>query len=189
MGILILGALGLYLLVSISAVAFAVGYARKHGKSTKRWGWIAALVMFLIPFWDWLPTAAVHQYYCAKDSGFWVYKTLDQWRLENQGAMRDLRADNQPLQTMPYGYLQVLDERFAIETHRTLPVPLLSTQIDEDLLVDRRTGEILAKGIVVGSGVGNLATGGGMKFWLNQKPCTQKDFWKLIAEIEQSRGK
>ena len=26
---------------------------------------------------------AQHQYYCAKDSGFWVYKTLDQWKVDN----------------------------------------------------------------------------------------------------------
>jgi hypothetical protein len=36
--------------------------------------------MYLIPFWDWLPTVAAHRYYCWKDSGFAVSKTLDQWR-------------------------------------------------------------------------------------------------------------
>lgn len=189
MGIFVLGALGLYLLVLVSAVLFAISYARKHGKGTKRWGWGVALVVFLIPFWDWLPTVAVHQYYCAKDSGFRVYKSLDQWKLENPGVMRNLRAVKQPIQAVPYGYLQILDERFAIETHRTLPVPLLTTQVDEDLLVDRKTGEILAKGVVVASGVGNLSTGGGVRFWLNQNPCIQKDFWRLVGEIEKSRGK
>jgi hypothetical protein len=71
-------------------VALAVRYARKHGKSAKRWGWGAVLVMYLVPFWDWLPTVAVHKYYCAKDSGFWIYRTLDQWKLEHPGVMETL---------------------------------------------------------------------------------------------------
>lgn len=189
MGIFILGAIALYLVASIVVVIGVIRYARKNSKNTKRWGWGAVLVMYLIPFWDWLPTVAVHQYYCATESGFWVYKTLDQWRAENPGVMEDLHKIRQPIQAVPYGYLQILDERFAIETHRTLPVPLLTTKVDEDLLVDRMKGEVLAKGVVVGSGVGSFATGGGLKFWLNLSPCIQKDFWKLITEIENSRAK
>ena len=90
MGLVIFAAIGLYLLISIGVVAWAIRYARKSGKSAKRWGWGALLVMYLIPFWDWIPTVAVHQYYCAKDSGFWVYKTLDQWKAENPGVMEGL---------------------------------------------------------------------------------------------------
>ena len=70
MGLAILAAMGLYLLISIGAVFWALRYAKKNGKSAKRWGWSAALVMYLIPFWDWVPTVAVHQYYCAKEAGF-----------------------------------------------------------------------------------------------------------------------
>ncbi|MDR3221603.1 MAG: hypothetical protein LBU46_06320 [Candidatus Accumulibacter sp.] len=60
MGILIVGAMGLYLLFSIIVVLSVIRQARKHGESAKRWGWGAALVMYLIPFGDWLPTVAVH---------------------------------------------------------------------------------------------------------------------------------
>ncbi len=81
-----------YLLVSVAAVRGAIGYARKNGKSAKRWGWGAAFVMYSLVFWDWIPTVAVHQYYCAKDSGFWVYKTLDQWKAENPGVAETLVA-------------------------------------------------------------------------------------------------
>ncbi|MBK7764911.1 MAG: hypothetical protein IPI44_01795 [Sulfuritalea sp.] len=92
MGILIVGAMGLYLLIAFGVVIGAISHARKHGKSTKRWGWGAALVMYLIPFWDWIPTVAVHQYYCATEAGFWVYKTPEQWKKENPGVMETLVA-------------------------------------------------------------------------------------------------
>jgi len=96
MGFLILGAMGVYLLVSVGVVLAAIGYARKNGRSAKRWGWGAALVMYLIPFWDWLPTVAVHQYYCATESGFWIYKTFDQWKRENPVGMETLATGHLP---------------------------------------------------------------------------------------------
>jgi len=96
MGIVIIGVMGLYLLISIGVVAWAINYAKKNGKSAKRWGWGAALVMYMIPFWDWIPTVATHQFYCAKDSGFWVYKTFDQWKAENPGVIGTLTTQQVP---------------------------------------------------------------------------------------------
>ncbi|MDZ4098121.1 MAG: hypothetical protein U1E13_05400 [Methylophilaceae bacterium] len=43
-GLMVLIAFGLYLLISALVVRGAIGYARKNGKGTKRWGWGAALV-------------------------------------------------------------------------------------------------------------------------------------------------
>jgi hypothetical protein len=96
MGILILGIACIYLLISIVIVLSAIRHARRTGLSAKRWGWGAAFVMWLIPFWDWLPTVAVHQYYCATESGFWVYKTLDQWKKENPGVIETLAKEHLP---------------------------------------------------------------------------------------------
>jgi len=90
MGLVILGALVIYGLVSIVVVLLAIRHAKKNGKSATRWGWGAALVMYLIPFWDWLRTVAMHQYNCATQSGFWVYKTPEQWMKENPGIMESL---------------------------------------------------------------------------------------------------
>lgn len=191
-GLVVLGAIGLYLLISVLVVRWAIRHARANGKSVKGWGWGAALVMYLLVFWDWIPTVAVHQYYCAADSGFWVYKTLDQWKAENPGVMETLVAQR-AIERMPYGDLQTLDERFAIETHRRTPIPLLSTEIAERSLVDRKTGAVLAKGIDVGSGYGNLAVGAdswqAYKFWLRQKPCVVNGIWNLSTELQNMRGK
>lgn len=187
-GLAYLVALVVYLLISIGVVRWAISYARKNGKSAKRWGWGAAFVMYNIVFWDWMPTVAVHQFYCAKDSGFWVYKTLDQWKVENPGGMETLHLTLQPSQRTAYGDVDILDERFAIETHRRQPVPFLTTTIAERRIVDRKTGEILEMAVDVGSGVGNSGIGGGLKFWINQKPCAAMKFWEFTAQLEQMRG-
>jgi hypothetical protein len=58
-------------------------------------------------------TVAVHQYYCAKDAGFWVYKTLGQWKAENPGVMETLVSNKArpPVQTS-YGPAAILNQRF-----------------------------------------------------------------------------
>ncbi len=86
-GLIVIAIAVAYLLLSIAVVKGARAYARNAGRSMARWGWGAALAMWLIPFWDWLPTVAMHQYTCAAEAGFWVYKTPEQWRQENPGEM------------------------------------------------------------------------------------------------------
>ena len=184
-GIIVIPAVLLYLLLSIVVVYLAIRYARKSGRSTKRWGWGAALVMYLIPFWDWLPTVATHQYCCAKDAGFWVYKTLDQWKTENPGVADRLHFRLETSRTS-YGELYVLNERFAVETRRRKAISVLPTTITEDRLVDVGNGDVLAKAIRVGSNM-NPATDGlrGYKFWLGSEPCVPQGLEKLTAEIQK----
>ena len=169
MGILILGIAGIYLLISIAVVLLVVRYARNKGAGAKRWGWGAVLVMWLIPFWDWLPTAAVHQYYCATESGFWVYKTLEQWKTENPGVMEELVAFKD-VRSANSAYL--LNERFKWVIKRDGDF-LFNQWRQEYQIVDRKTEEILGRYIDFYTGNGNI--GGAdipMKFWLQSGLCS-----------------
>lgn len=98
MGVVILGAIALYLIISLVVVVLAAKAAKKQGRSPWRWGGAAALVMYLLVFWDQIPTVVAHKYYCGKDAGFWVYKTLDQWKAENPGVAETL-SERQKAQT------------------------------------------------------------------------------------------
>lgn len=189
MGLVILVVLGLYLLVSVGVVRYAARWARKRERRPWVWGGLAAFVMYNLVFWDWIPTMVAHKYYCATQAGFWVYKTLDQWKAENPRVMETLKLQLKPHQSTPFGEVDRLDDRFAIETRRRRPIPFLSTTISERRLLDAKTGEVLERAVDVGSGVGNIATGGGWKFWLNQKPCAAMEFWNFTAQLEQMRGR
>lgn len=183
-GIVVIPAVLLYLLLSIVVVRLAIRFARSSGRSAMRWGWGAVLGMYLIPFWDWLPTVATHQYYCAKDSGFWVYKTLDQWKAENPGIAHGLHFKLQASRTS-YGELYVLNERFSVEVRRKIPITILPTTITEERLVDVGNGNVLAKTIRVGSKIDPAVDGlRGYKFWLGSKSCVPHGLEKLTAEIE-----
>jgi hypothetical protein len=187
MGAVVILVMGLYLLISIGVVKAAIAYARKNGKRVWAWGWGAALVMYLIPFWDWIPTVVMHRYYCATEAGFWIYKTPEQWIKENPGVISGLRPILS-IQQIAEGERYVLDQRFCIDTVRQIPVPGLSTRIVNRSLIDQVTGEVLAREIGVGSGDRPMATGGSYKFWLRMTPCNADGIASLTRKIEQLRN-
>ena len=175
MGLVIFAAIGLYLLISIAVVCGMVRTARKNGRNAKLLGWSAALMMYLIPFWDWLPTVATHQYYCAKDSGFWVYKTLDQWKQENPGVMETL-VMNKGAPSTRQGQMEnfidtyYLNQRFNWIVKKNGPF-LLNRWRREQELVDTKTGELLARYVDFSTGNGNIGGESPIKFWLQSEHC------------------
>ena len=96
MGLIVLAVMSLYLLISIGVVKGAIAYARERGESPTRWGWSAALVMYLIPFWDLLPTIIADQYNCSNNSGFFVYKSVEEWKKLNPGVFETLSLAHLP---------------------------------------------------------------------------------------------
>ena len=185
MGFFIVVAMGLYLLISVGVVTWAISHAKKNGKSAKRWGWGAALVMYLIPFWDWLPTVATHQFYCAKDSGFWVYKTLDQWKAENPGVMEGLVETNNSPKGAPPNWptenwagekIASINQRFGMVYKSHLSTPdegelFLHVWRWQDELVDKKTGEVLARQVDFSTGNGFIGGEPELRFWLHSDHC------------------
>ena len=175
-GPIVLGAALLYLLISIAVVLWSIRYARNSGKSAKRWGWGAALVMYLIPFWDWLPTVAVHQYYCATEAGFWVYKPVDQWKVENPGVMETLVANkgypsSHVGDMANYTTTNFLNSRFNLVVKHRGPL-FLHRWSREDTLIDSKTNETLARYVDFSTSQERRQAGwSGWKFWLDSRHC------------------
>ncbi|MDD5058071.1 MAG: hypothetical protein PHQ60_09365 [Sideroxydans sp.] len=183
-GLAYLAVFGVYLLASVGAVMWAVGYARKNGKSAMGWGLGVAFVMYNIVFWDWIPTVAVHQYYCEKEAGFWVYKTLDQWKAENPGVMEGL-VDNSPNEKYPNWPTEDWAGKKITSINQRLGILYkdhLSSAEESELflngwrwkteLVDKKTGEVLARRIDFSTGNGGYTAGmHSMRFWLASESC------------------
>jgi hypothetical protein len=168
-GLVVFGAIGLYFLLSIWVARQVIRYARNNGKSAKRWGWGAVLVMYLIPFWDWIPTVGVHQFYCAKDSGFLAYKTLDQWKAENPGVMETLVA-NKTAMSIQNAYM--LNQRFNWVIKQVPYFPLNHMMREEWQVVDSKTGEVLARYVNYSASHERRQAGWtGWKFWLDSPYC------------------
>ncbi len=198
MGLLYLGAFAVYLVIAIGIVWLVRAHARANGKSTARWGWGAALVMYLIPFWDWIPTVAMHRYYCASEAGFWVYKTPEQWMKENPGVMEGLVEDRATQSSRIGNSANRIDTRslnqyfyWTTEKHQTIAaLPIYRWQ---DELVEKRNRQAVARRIDFSSGEGRDS----LKIWMNISECPSgertlialRQFVQSIVIVNQREAK
>jgi hypothetical protein len=200
MGLVVFAVMGLYLLISVLVVAGAVRYARTNRKSPARWGWSAALVMYLIPFWDWIPTVAMHRNYCEKEAGFWVYKTPEQWKKENPGVMETLVANKgwpSRREERDGGHemlvTQLYNERFnVIETKKDVSWLLPIIRVEESL-IDVSTKEALGRLVVFGTGnsvKNTIGPPGPLKYWLHAPYCPSGPEMEINGRkwMQQFRG-
>jgi hypothetical protein len=176
MGLVFVLLLGVYVLVSIGVVKGAIAYARKEGKSARRWGWGAALVMYLIPFWDWIPTVAMHRYYCATEAGFWVYKTPEQWMKENPGMMETLVANKGEPSARSGDMKNYTDTYFANQRFNLIVMHsgqhLINTWRHERDVIDTKTHEVLARYVDFSTSQQQPQAGwSGWKLWLASENC------------------
>ncbi len=192
MGLVVIGAMILYLILAIVVVKLAIRYARKHGKSAKRWGLSAVLIMYLIPFWDWIPTIAAHKYYCEKEAGFWVYETLDEWKIENLGVFETLVNNAASASSRGERFddghgkrsIYSLNERFNwVVTQQDLPGPLPIIRTEQEVK-DIDENEVLARYV-------NFSRGYSVKNTSVLGPSDPSNFWmknRYCAGGESNKG-
>lgn len=196
MGLVILGALAPYALASVVVVLLTIRHAKKSGKSATRWGLGAALVMYMIPFWDWLPTVVMHQYHCATEAGFWVYKTPEKWMKERPGVMESLvpRRIGVPDRTERtdednWRLTFDLNQRISLVNSHAGPLAFHRWKT-EATLVDGGSSEVLVRSVDFYTAQ-TRAGGGwrGWKFWLAVDHCPgyaghSEQFQEYLAQIK-----
>lgn len=196
-GLMVLIAFGMYLLISVLVVRGAIGYARKHGKSAKRWGWGAALGMYLLVFWDWIPTVVTHKYYCSTEAGFWVYKRVDQWKAENPGILETLVSNKGQVQRNVgdndnFTTTFFMNQRFLLIGKHHGPF-LFNRWRKETEIVDGKTKEVLAREIDFYTSHEKPQAGwNGWKMWLYSERCSSyahRDSGDLSPIAQELGGK
>ena len=159
----------LYLAVAVLVVWLAVKKAHKRGIPGWKWGVPAALVMYLLMFWDWIPTAMMHDYYCSEYAGLTVYKTPEEWKQENPGVAETLHWSEMSDRSSAGGKITyVLNERFSwIIGWEKLP---LSMAKKSERIIDTKTGGSVVERLDVGAGIHSVGLGieslRDLKFWL-----------------------
>lgn len=84
------------ILAYVAVMAISAWFAKGLGKSPIKWAGISALALSVFITWDYYPTKWAHHYYCETEAGFWVYKSLDQWKGENPGVFETLSVAHLP---------------------------------------------------------------------------------------------
>jgi len=177
MGLVILGAIALYLIVSLVVVVLAAKVAKKQGRSPWRWGGAAALVMYLLVFWDHIPTVVAHKYYCKKEAGFWVYKTVEQWKAENPGVAETLVA-NKGAPSKRQGDMENYTDTYSLSSRFNWIVKhngqfLFNRWRHEQEVVDVKTGDVLGRYVDFStSQIRRQAGWSGWKMWLDDTHCS-----------------
>ena len=197
MGLVILGLLALYVMISILVVIGVIKYSKKNGKSALRWGGAAALVLYLIPFWDWLPTVVMHRYYCSTEAGFWVYKTVERWQAENPGVMETLISNRGQVRNF-VGDMNnstrtgFMNQRFVFLAKHNGPL-FLNRWRTEAEIVDGKTQEVLVREIDFSTSQERRQAGwSGWKFWLDVRQCSSyshRDSGSISTIANQVEGK
>ncbi|MBI5619049.1 MAG: hypothetical protein HY943_22465 [Gammaproteobacteria bacterium] len=192
LGLAILAVFAVYLWLTVVLARIATAYVRAYHLP----GWIGggtiSLIMFLLVFWDWIPTAVAHHYYCSTRAGLKVYKTLEQWRAENPGVAETLVTTVNPKWVkLPNGSSYALDQRFERRmTER--PVFLSVTEhLDAIYDVNSRKGGAVQEPLMVNtdysSGTGwfpaDAYTLHDYKFWLVSRSCAASgDYTNVILQ-------
>lgn len=191
-GLIVLFAFVVYLWLSSLVVWLAMRWAKRTGRSARRWGIAAGLFMYLLVFWDHIPTLVLHKYYCATKAGFWVYKTPEQWKAENPGVAETLtwREKSQRYQNADGSWGFKLNERFVWE-HQQPKSLVLPVNFDIESIIDTKDGNIMIRRVTVWSGYGNFALGGTdwkvLKFWVKAETCRPNilGFSQYLQSFEQ----
>ena len=194
MGLVVIAVLLIYLAISIAAVFWAVDHAKKNGKSAKLWGFGAAFVMYNLVFWDWIPTVVAHKYYCSTEAGFWVYKSVDQWKAENPGVMETLTAQQVPLHKFEGNNNDLISTTLwnsRIKTVHKYRGPIIPHQWRrEDKLIDVKSNEVLAYYVDFSTSQERRQAGwSGWKVWLDNEHCINGrdnagSFVKLVKQFQ-----
>lgn len=184
--LVILGIFGGYLALAVFATRAVVRWAAKKGLTRgQRWLWGigVALVFYLIPFWDLIPTVLAHQYLCATEGKLQIHKTVEQWKVENKDIIASLRYDRDAKSVGAGQYYRFpLNQRLASE--RKYPVEIfLSIKREEGRIIDMKTEEVLA------SYADFFAPGTGDKFWLKTGRCRGGGFELIREEIKSLGGR
>ena len=188
MGIAIFSALALYLIVSLIVVVMAAKVAKKRGRSPWRWAGGAGLAMYLLMFWDHVPTVVAHKYSCDKEGGFWIYKSIEQWNAENPGVIEGLVANNDG-RSEDGAY--ILNQRFKRAVKKSGPLWLNLWRWEQEV-VDRKTNEVLARYVDFSTGSGFISGPPRiLKFWLQNDHCDggKHNQGQLYSFSDRVRGK
>lgn len=160
--------------LSIKAVKRTAQWAKGKHKNIWVWGGLAGFVMYLLVFWDWVPTEIMFRYDCSNYAGFTQYKTLEQWKVENPGVAETLQPSKDVKSTREGNRERyVLNQRFAWDIIRTNHP--LHIREREEHIIDMKTGVVLARYVdfntdirVIGLGTRNIRD---YKLWLNYRSC------------------
>ncbi|MCD2452586.1 hypothetical protein GO003_019565 [Methylicorpusculum oleiharenae] len=169
----------IYLPISIWVIRKSYLFAKDKYQRGWLGGIVAALIMYNLVFWDWIPVILIHKHLCETEGGFWVYKTPGQWVKEHPEVLGQDWGDSSKVKLEKLNENYQPDKSFHnainrywysqwiyMDSVQPVNVSFIGTVTKiERRLVEAKTGQILANSINFQRGGSFHA--GNYKFWLN----------------------
>jgi len=170
-----LGAAAAYLALMFFAVRWAWRKGRMDGSVLKAsaFALLAFVVVYLLAFWNWVPTALTFRQMCARDAGFTVNVTAEDWIAVHGGDLAQLRDVDPNISTKsqltPQGYwrstfmggLLATESRSTHSTHWGMPFGRHEMRV-----TDASTDRVLAQAVNYSLGSSEDA-----RIWLTRRGC------------------
>lgn len=182
-----------YLAVAVTATVLTVRSVKRAGGGRRdQWkrGGLVALVFYLIPFWDAIPTWVVFHYKCRTEAVFEVKTDAESWKRKNIDSLDSLRIvkDGNQVARIPNAWRYMLNQRIALEDHDPEAI-FLSVKGYRFTLTDVGTKEVLAtkRDFSSGSTI-NSGTFEGLKFWMRKSACHENPEGRIDAFADLLRA-
>jgi hypothetical protein len=138
------------------------------------------VAMYMLVFWDLIPTYAARTYYCTVHAGLKMHKTPEEWITENPDAAGKLTPiKNANIRRMPDGYQVQLNERFVMRHQKQEKAFGTITEL-KDSIIDKETNEILVNETDYKTGRNTFGTGANSfqdyKSWLHTRTCVWRPY-------------
>jgi hypothetical protein len=189
LGLMYLGAAVLYLAVMFVVMRWAWRAGRAGGGSRLRasgYALVGFLVVYLPVFWNHIPVLLIQQARCAKDAGFTVFVTAEQWVSMNKEFIHSARGldldRTTPSREVSSGFSRyeflggALAREMKTDVDRKLGVEFGRS---ESRLIDVRTGQLLTLDISYGIGPRDDA-----RFWLVGHGCPRRQSGAMYPFIQ-----
>jgi len=142
--------------------------------------------MYLIVFWDHIPTMVAHKYYCDKYAGLTVNKTVEQWNQENPGVATPAMQSN-PVELVDKTVRFNLNEFIVYDTKDKSEMLGILRHTSE--LKDTRDNLIIAKHVDFSTDIMNISLGArglrDYKLWLLRNSCEAEDNMQNWSAFKQ----
>ncbi|MDP2179604.1 hypothetical protein [Methylicorpusculum sp.] len=157
----------IYLPISIWVIRKSYQFAKANYQRGWLGGLVAALIMYNLVFWDWIPVILIHKYLCETEGGFWVYKTPEQWVKEHPEVLGQDWGNNFRIEAVRKDFGNRLqrnwfDSSIYKEISQRSEIDFTKTINRREIkIVDANTNEILFKSV-------NFSRIAPYKLWLSE---------------------
>jgi hypothetical protein len=178
-------ALCVYLALAFFVTRAAVRAARRRGISGWKWGVPVALALYLVVFWDHVPTLLLHEYKCAKEMRLDVVMTPEEWRRKNPDEEVRPFVGKSSFYASREAAGFWLNQRFA-NIRWVEQLPILPVRVVHEAVIDMKGNIVVVENVSVTSGYSVFGSGDGwnaMKFWMGRKTCSEP--WSGFRALEK----